>query len=35
MAEKWGVTLAAEDVAEVRTTADVIDLVARAISARN
>jgi hypothetical protein len=34
MAERWGVTLAAEDVAEVRTTADVIDLVARAIAER-
>jgi hypothetical protein len=34
MAERWGVTVAAEDVATVRTAGDVIDLVAGAIAAR-
>jgi hypothetical protein len=35
MAERWGVTVRAEDVARVRTAADVSDLVARAIAARS
>ena len=34
MAENWGVTVAAEDVARVRSAADVLDLVADAIAAR-
>jgi hypothetical protein len=34
MADRWGVTVAAEDVARVRTAGDVIDLVAEAIAAR-
>jgi hypothetical protein len=34
MAETWGVTVAAEDVARVRSAADVLDLVADAIVAR-
>jgi hypothetical protein len=34
MADRWGVTVAAEDVAGVRTAGDVIELVAEAIAAR-
>jgi hypothetical protein len=34
MADRWGVTVAAEDVARVKTAGDVIDLVAEAIAAR-
>ena len=34
MAEKWGVTVRADDVAAVETEADLVDLVAGAIAAR-
>jgi hypothetical protein len=35
MADRWGVTVAAEDVARVGSTADVIDLVAAAIARKS
>jgi hypothetical protein len=35
MAERWGVTVSAEDVARVRRAGDVIDLVAGAIARKN
>ena len=34
MADNWGLTLAADDVAKVRSEADMIDLVAKALEAR-
>jgi hypothetical protein len=34
MAERWGVTITAEEVARVRSAADVVDIVAGAIAAR-
>ena len=34
MAERWGITLAADKVAQVKSEADMIDLIARALEAR-
>jgi hypothetical protein len=34
MADRWGVTVQADDIAAVRTQADMVELVARALEAR-
>ncbi len=34
MAERWGVTLAADDIAQVQSEGDLVELVARALEAR-
>jgi hypothetical protein len=34
MARNWGISVTADDIAKVRTEADMIDLVARAIQER-